>query len=117
MLIPNILKTEIQMKNKNNFSDTLAELISLPGLVFVYLHAGAIALMSIREPAVPCCTLVQVDVLNVDIHAYHTSNTGDTHMHTFLGGGWSELCVKSKKKTIAGLNVTRLSSFILYLLL
>lgn len=39
-----------------------------------YLHGGAVALVCIGEPAVSRRTLVQVDVLNVDVDADHTSD-------------------------------------------
>lgn len=54
--------------------------ISLCDPYFVYLHGGAIALMSISKPAVVCCTLVQVNALNVDIHTYNTSEMRKTHI-------------------------------------
>ncbi|KAG7232467.1 hypothetical protein INR49_008831 [Caranx melampygus] len=48
----------------------------------VYLHAGAIALVRISKPVVSCCALVQVDVLDVDVHTDHTSDAERRRGHT-----------------------------------
>lgn len=34
---------------------------------FIYLHAGAVTLVRVGEPAVSCDALVHVDVLNADV--------------------------------------------------
>lgn len=51
----------------------------------IYLHGGAVALVTVSEPAVACCTLVQVDVLNVDVHTDHSSNTEHIHIKRGVG--------------------------------
>lgn len=80
-----------QPSNKNTkswLSVPISKILSVPGLHCVYLHGGAVALVSISKPAFPCCTLVQVNVLNVDIHTDHTSKAEHTD-----SGGVGHRCV------------------------
>lgn len=80
-------------KNKKSWlSVAISKVVSVPGLHCVYLHGGAVALVSISKPAFPCCTLVQVNVLNVDIHTDHTSKAEHTD-----SGGVGHRCVTKQR--------------------
>lgn len=66
---------------------------------FVYLHGGAVALVCVGKPAVSCCALVQVDVLNVDVHTDHTS---DTDKHKGRGRFCGNASVSVQRKSNRG---------------
>lgn len=92
-----VVCTKSNKNTKSWLSVPISKVVSVPGQHCVYLHGGAVALVSISKPAFPCCTLVQVNVLNVDIHTDHTSKAEHTD-----SGGVGHRCVTKKKKNKSG---------------